>query len=157
MHDVVQKSLERLEEEGWLEYRNDLRRRSSPLPEPPRTEFEVDHPGHPLGHGMPTGHTLRDDGQSHRDAWAAITRKDPCAYCGNPAGTMDHIEPQARKATGIGGIYSWLNFTGACASCNSGKSDLPMLEYLYRRRWGMSIKPVTHKDFRRDRHLKRAA
>lgn len=75
-------------------------------------------PGHPLGPGMPGGSTLREDGDSHRDAWARVLRGDACSYCAAPGagGTVDHVDPTSR-----GGSYRVGNLTGACASCNESK------------------------------------
>jgi hypothetical protein len=115
--------------------------------------FLADHPGTPLGRGFPSGLTFREDGESHRAAWKRICQRDPCAYCGGPGGTLDHIEPKSRLArTGEaahsclpdpldhGGLHVWLNYSGACERCNSGKSDLDLLDVLYRRRWGTAIR-----------------
>lgn len=44
--------------------------------------------------------------------------KHRCAYCGKPAGTVDHIVPASR-----GGALSWLNAVAACTSCNNRKAD----------------------------------
>ena len=42
---------------------------------------------------MPSGRPLREDGQSHYEAWQALLRRDPCAYCGaGAAGTVDHVD-----------------------------------------------------------------
>lgn len=48
-----------------------------------------------------------------------IFRADPCAYCGDEGGTVDHILP-----TSTGGTDDWDNMTGACARCNSTKNQL---------------------------------
>lgn len=96
-------------------------------------DFDRADPGNPLGVGMPSGSTLREDGESHREAWKRLLRFDPCAYCGGPSGTVDHIEPQSRAARGIGGRHSWLNYIAACEGCNTSKSAQPLLEYLGRR------------------------
>ena len=105
-----------------------------------------DHPGHPLGAGYPTGLTLRDDGQSHREAWASIVRRDPCSYCGGPGGTYDHIEPKSQPArTGAraheclpaldqGGVHSWVNYAGACTACNGRKAVRGLLHFFAIRR-----------------------
>ncbi len=55
-------------------------------------------------------------------------RADPCAYCGQPAGTVDHIIP-----TSAGGPDVTFNLTAACASCNSRKHGWPLLLFLLRR------------------------
>lgn len=50
---------------------------------------------------------------------------DPCAYCGAPADTLDHIE-----ATRLGGAHDLSNLAAACASCNSRKQTVPLLQFL---------------------------
>jgi 5-methylcytosine-specific restriction endonuclease McrA len=86
---------------------------------------------------MPTGAPLRADGQSHYEAWQAILRRDPCAYCGAPhAGTVDHIEPRCREARGIGPVHGWINLTAACQRCNGAKRDTDLLLFLVRRQYG---------------------
>ena len=60
--------------------------------------------------------------------WKQLIRRDPCAYCGGPGGTMDHIRPQAS-----GGQADWKNVTGACRSCNNKKCSWPLLMFLARR------------------------
>ncbi|MGL4998014.1 MAG: HNH endonuclease [Cetobacterium sp.] len=39
-----------------------------------------------------------------------------CAYCGNHADTVDHINPRC-----LGGVSSWDNVVAACFKCNSKK------------------------------------
>ncbi len=41
-----------------------------------------------------------------------------CAYCGQRAGTVDHVLPRAR-----GGRDTWLNTVAACAADNHRKAD----------------------------------
>ena len=96
----------------------------------PISDYLRDDPGTPLGS---SGRTLREDGESHREAWASVVRRDPCSYCGGEGGTLDHIEPKSRRARGLGGAHSWLNFAGACASCNHGKAVRGLLSYLWDR------------------------
>lgn len=120
-------------QQKWLREtrRQDPARADLPL----TAQFDRADPGNPLGVGMPLGRSLREDGESHREAWMRVCRADPCAFCGRmPSGTLDHIEPKSRPARGIGGVHSWVNYTGACSSCNGGKNDTPLLEYLARRR-----------------------
>jgi len=83
-----------------------------------------DTAGHPLGVGMPSGSPLREDGESHLDAWKRILRADLCAYCAapGPSGTVDHMDPTSR-----GGSYRINNLTGACDSCNGSKGCKPEL------------------------------
>lgn len=52
-------------------------------------------------------------------------RSDPCAYCGEPSTTLDHIISAARSGSG-----DWDNFTAACHSCNSSKGKLSLLPAL---------------------------
>lgn len=96
-------------------------------------QFDRADPGNPLGVGMPLGATMREDGDSHREGWMRVIRRDPCSFCAGAGGTVDHIEPQARRARGIGGVHSWVNYAGACESCNSKKGSMPLLEFLGRR------------------------
>jgi len=57
--------------------------------------------------------------------YAALIAHDPCAYCGEPGGTIDHIEPLVN-----GGANHWSNLTGACFSCNARKQRRPLLAAL---------------------------
>jgi 5-methylcytosine-specific restriction endonuclease McrA len=50
---------------------------------------------------------------------------DPCSYCGVASDSVDHIIPLSR-----GGGHSWDNLTAACIRCNSGKFNLPLLQFL---------------------------
>lgn len=71
--------------------------------------------------------------QAIRDAarrsgpWTEILRKDPCCYCGGPAGTLDHITPIS-----AGGDNGWENLTAACHSCNAKKRTQPLLSFMLR-------------------------
>lgn len=56
---------------------------------------------------------------------SAYLLNDPCAYCGGPSDTVDHIVPVA-----AGGPHDLENYTAACRSCNSAKKDKPLLTYL---------------------------
>jgi 5-methylcytosine-specific restriction endonuclease McrA len=60
-----------------------------------------------------------------QSAYEAILQKDPCAFCGGPAGTVDHIQP-----INAGGPDVWENFTAACLSCNASKKDKTLLHFL---------------------------
>ena len=105
--------------------------------------FLRDDAGSPLGAGMPSGGPLRADGQSHYEAWLALVRRDPCAYCGAGwSGTVDHVEPRSRSARGVGTVHSWVNTVGACARCNGSKRDSMLLAFLHRRRWNGAGGPV---------------
>jgi hypothetical protein len=92
-----------------------------------------DHPGHPLGPGMPLGATMRLDGESHRAAWERVIRADPCSYCDRRrGGSVDHVEPKnpLKPLRGLGSKYDWLNLAGACMRCNGSKSDRSLLAFL---------------------------
>lgn len=57
--------------------------------------------------------------------YVAILHADPCAYCGEAAGHIDHIVPIAR-----GGTNDWDNLTAACGRCNSSKWAKPLLTFI---------------------------
>jgi 5-methylcytosine-specific restriction endonuclease McrA len=69
----------------------------------------------------------RRGARAERDA-VEILRADPCVYCGNAGGTIEHIIPVI-----AGGSGEWENLAGACRSCNSGKGDTPLLLFLLSR------------------------
>lgn len=98
-------------------------------------DFGREDSGYPLGVGMPMGRTMREDGETHREAWMRYLRYDACAYCGampeGGEGSVDHIEPKSKPARGIGGKHTWLNYIGACQNCNSKKAAKPLLLYLH--------------------------
>lgn len=130
---AIQEVLLSADQADFAAYKADLRRRErvSPVEQPIiQDHYSDDHPGYPLGVGMPLGETMRKDGESHRSAWMRITRADPCSYCGGEAGTVDHIVPQARR---VRGLHNWTNYTGACQSCNKSKADSSLLSMLLRR------------------------
>lgn len=60
--------------------------------------------------------------------YAAILRGDPCAYCGERGGVIDHIWAVAR-----GGANTWENVTAACGRCNRSKGTKPLLMFLLTR------------------------
>jgi 5-methylcytosine-specific restriction endonuclease McrA len=60
----------------------------------------------------------------------AYLRLDPCAWCGGPGGTIDHIVPRA-----VGAAATDLNLTGSCAACNEAKGRWPLLPFLLLRPW----------------------
>jgi hypothetical protein len=103
-------------------------------------EYLRDDAGSPLGVGMPSGGPLREDGQSHYEAWQALLRRDPCSYCdASLSGTVDHVDPRSRAARGIGTVHGWVNTVGACTRCNGAKRDLGLLTFLHRRRWSGAL------------------
>lgn len=71
---------------------------------------------------------LRRGGDARGFFYTEILRADPCSYCGATTEHIDHIRP-----LNLGGDSSWDNLTAACASCNSGKRDKPLLAYLLHR------------------------
>lgn len=54
-----------------------------------------------------------------------ILLDDPCAYCGGPGGSLDHIVPLSD-----GGGGEWENLAGVCRSCNSRKHTRSLLTFL---------------------------
>jgi HNH endonuclease len=75
-------------------------------------------------------HRLRE-----RKIWDKQARKyahvlcgDPCSYCGEQGGTLDHIVPKKS-----GGTDAWDNLTAACFSCNAQKQAQGLLWFLYTR------------------------
>lgn len=58
-------------------------------------------------------------------AYAEILASDPCVYCGEPAGEVDHLDPIAK-----GGANDWSNLTAACRTCNARKGHRSVLEAL---------------------------
>jgi hypothetical protein len=55
--------------------------------------------------------------------WCEVIRLDVCAYCGGPAGAVDHIDNDLAQGT-------WENLAGACMACNSAKNTKPLLTFL---------------------------
>lgn len=50
-----------------------------------------------------------------------------CAYCGESAGTVDHVIPVAK-----GGSDEWDNLVACCTRCNSRKRDKMPADFLPR-------------------------
>ena len=65
----------------------------------------------------------------------AHLERDPCAYCGGPADTIDHIDSISR-----GGSGDWTNLTAACGLCNSSKVDDSLLLFLVRQTTGLNVR-----------------
>lgn len=59
--------------------------------------------------------------------YAVILYADPCAYCGEAGGELDHID-----AVTAGGDGDWSNLTAACRFCNASKNADPLLAFLTR-------------------------
>ena len=64
----------------------------------------------------------------------AVLRRDngQCAYCSEPADTVDHVVPKSR-----GGRHEWSNVVAACKRDNLRKGDLLLSEL----GWSLSFKP----------------
>ncbi|MEU5934444.1 HNH endonuclease [Micromonospora sp. NPDC047187] len=58
-------------------------------------------------------------------AYWEIIRHDPCVYCGEPADTVDHIDPVSRSRRS-----DWMNLAPACKPCNSSKGTKSLLDFL---------------------------
>ena len=73
--------------------------------------------------GEQNGMTRTDRAESAR--YRNLNLGSPCAYCGEPADTSDHI-----KAISSGGTDHWWNLAACCKSCNSSKGGKELLEFL---------------------------
>lgn len=67
-------------------------------------------------------------GARFRPTVQAIVKADPCAYCGGPGGSADHIVPIVSGGTG-----DWENAAGVCYRCGSMKGEKSMLTFLLER------------------------
>jgi hypothetical protein len=72
--------------------------------------------------GMTPRVHVRGDWTASERETTTYLRLDPCSYCGEPAGTIDHIDPLR-----TGGERVWENLTAACQRCNSSKGTRPLL------------------------------
>jgi hypothetical protein len=90
------------------------------------------------------GNALRTGVPSSRDIgrYKQALRRDPCAYCGGDAVTLDHLEPISR-----GGGSSWDNLTATCNACNAGKHALSLLAFLGVRRFRAGELPCAEQAF----------
>lgn len=63
-----------------------------------------------------------------------VLRRDGqrCAYCGNAATTIDHVQPRSR-----GGQDSWENLVACCLKCNNVKSNRTLGEI----GWKLRVRP----------------
>lgn len=87
------------------------------------------HGGRPSATARPPRREVRTTLPPTQRQYANALLADPCAYCGGPAATIDHIEPASR-----GGADEWENFAPACKACNTSKMTSPLLAFLLRRR-----------------------
>jgi len=69
-----------------------------------------------------------------RETYAAIQASGPCAYCGDPATTVDHVRPLTQ-----GGWEHESNLVPACRPCNSSKGPRLLTEWRSPKRvaWGI--------------------
>jgi hypothetical protein len=63
-------------------------------------------------------------GPVSREVYQAIARSGPCVYCGERAGTVDHVRPLTR-----GGDEHPSNLVPCCASCNFSKRSRLLTEW----------------------------
>lgn len=63
-------------------------------------------------------------GDNYRRDTEYALRGLPCAYCGDPAQTLDHITPRV-----AGGSDNRGNLVPACRSCNGSKSGRSLFEW----------------------------
>jgi 5-methylcytosine-specific restriction endonuclease McrA len=61
---------------------------------------------------------------------------DPCSYCGELGGSIDHIVPRLEGRTwSLKDPWNqWPNLTSACKSCNNSKRQKSLLGFLYARK-----------------------
>ena len=75
--------------------------------------------------------------------WLRVIRKDPCPFCFQPGGSIDHVFPHYRgedilRQNGFG-KDNWRNLVGVCAACNRKKGCMELLEFLIKRRSLMHV------------------
>jgi 5-methylcytosine-specific restriction endonuclease McrA len=91
-------------------------------------QFDRNDPGCPL-YPVLMGGDLPGRG-NEKERWKRLLRHDPCSYCGQRAGTVDHI---VAKAFRVARRSRWLDFTGACKRCNQAKGKTSLLFFLLER------------------------
>jgi 5-methylcytosine-specific restriction endonuclease McrA len=65
------------------------------------------------------------------EVFLAALRADPCAYCTNAGGTVDHVDPLgATRGAERRARKGWENLTAACEPCNGRKGDRSLLSFL---------------------------
>lgn len=72
------------------------------------------------------GATIEGTKQELKD-WCRLILNDPCAYCGGPSTSIDHVVPIDK-----GGVHGASNLVGACERCNKSKSTESLLFFLLR-------------------------
>jgi ribosomal protein S27AE len=60
-------------------------------------------------------------------AYIASIQRDPCGFCGQQGGVIDHIIPKGNQ-----GPNTWDNYSGLCVPCNSRKQRHNLLTALAR-------------------------
>lgn len=97
-------------------------------------ELRIDRPLFKVGRGK---RGLRIPNSRMYPSWRKLLQHDPCSYCGGQGGTIDHIRPQGHgehtRFSGPHGLFSWLNLTSACQSCNQAKADKSLLGFMLER------------------------
>lgn len=71
--------------------------------------------------------------------WRRVVKADPCSYCGQVGGTIDHIDVRVADRNDP------TNWTGACLRCNAAKKELPLLTAL---EW--TVVAMRYHDLRRE-------
>ena len=72
---------------------------------------QQDEPQRPL---KPVSANIRKRYDTETEEWRETIRKDPCALCGGPGGSIDHIVPRS-----AGGPNRWDNLSGCYRDCNT--------------------------------------
>lgn len=67
--------------------------------------------------------------------YVAVLKGDLCVYCGEPAGTIEHIVPRSffkvRGPRDVGQSRDhWTNLSASCYKCNKERDRKPFLLYL---------------------------
>ena len=57
--------------------------------------------------------------------WRRVLLRDPCAYCGAPCETLDHVVPIC-----LGGAQGGVNVTACCTRCNRLKGSTMLFQFL---------------------------
>src|SRR5262245_42132224 len=70
-------------------------------------------------------HVIKRSAERERRSWRSILRRDPCSYCGDLGGTVEHIVPRYRN-----GADTIDNLAGACRICNRLRRTRLLLLFL---------------------------
>jgi 5-methylcytosine-specific restriction endonuclease McrA len=65
-------------------------------------------------------------------AYWALVQRDPCSYCGRPAGPAQHVD-HIDGLNSDRGLDVWTNYTAACPDCNRRKRDRSALLFMLAR------------------------